>query len=98
MLDTSTPILVTQAIMLGCLFLGLIMQVIHAQSIHKTEKRINEKLDQLLEADTMEIEYHGSPATLEDLIQRDLTQHAGSTMAPMSDEDFDKLMKDMRND
>jgi len=86
------PMMMTLAVILGCLFLGLIMQVIHAQAIHKSEQRINEKLDQLLD---QKIEYHGP--NLEDLIERDFKEQMGfdpQLFTPATDEELAEILRD----
>ena len=90
--DFLTPMMMTQAIVLGCLFLGLIMQVIHAQAIAKTERSMNQKLDQLLE---QQPEYHGPK--LEDLIQKDFKEQMGvnsELFTPATDEELTDILRD----
>jgi len=87
--DFLTPMMMTQAIILGCLFLGLIMQVIHAQAIAKTERAINQKLNQLLEEQP---EYHGPK--LEDLIRKDFLEHMNLDLEPfttVTDEELEEM-------
>jgi len=87
--DFLTPMMMTQAIVLGCLFLGLIMQVIHAQAIAKMERSMTQKLDQLLE---QQPEYHGPK--LEDLIQKDFLKQMDfdpESFTPITDEELEEM-------
>ena len=85
------PMMMTLAVILGCLFLGLIMQVIYASALTKAERTLNRKLDLLLE----QKQSHGPK--LEDLIHADFVEQMNVTESaiPQTKEELEDLLRDV---
>lgn len=81
-----TPIMLTLAIILGCVLLGLILQVLNHVQIRNLENRILSKQDKIQKSIPQ-------PMSLEDMIQRDLQEQM--TYDPIMDLPTQKEMEDM---
>jgi|SRR6056297_1802681 len=89
MMPEVTPIMLTLAILWGCVLLGLILQVLNHVQIRKLEQKILEQQNQLIK--------HIIPqnfTTLEDMISQDLQRQISDSLLdrPLNEgepDDFD---------
>lgn len=81
-----TPIMLTLAIIMGCVLLGLILQVLNHVQIQKLENRILSKQNEIQKSIPQ-------PMSLEDMIQRDLQDQM--TYDPIMDLPTQKEMEDI---
>lgn len=93
----AEPIMLTGAILVGFVVLGLVAQVFHAVQIQKAERSMNHKLDELLaRIPDPDYQIEGTSASLEDLINLDLMETMGK-IAPMTDRQVQELAKEIKD-
>lgn len=96
-MEYAEPIMLTGAILVGLVVLGLVAQVFHAVQIQKAECSMNHKLDELLaRLPDPEYQIEGTSASLEDLINLDLMEIMGK-IAPMTDRQVQELAKEIKD-
>lgn len=88
--------MLTGAILVGLVVLGLVAQVLHAVQIQKAEREMNRKLDLIIENLPKEVEMTGEPAKLEDLIKLDIMETMGK-VAPMTDRQVRELAQEIKD-
>lgn len=93
----AESIMLTGAILVGLVVLGLVAQVFHAVQIQINKRSMNQKLDELLSRiPDPDYQIEGTSASLEDLINLDLMETIGK-ITPMTDRQVQKLVKEIKN-